>query len=190
MTNGALNKCHVCWLFFIINDRMYIIHHNSESSPEPEQLKQFFLSHLNRIYCAKSQLEQKLPIIAANSYSADLREAVSRTIEAVTVHIGRLEEIYNRLGASYTPESCIGLQGFLDEAFQSIGPPLDRPLVRDLSILFYMQNIESIEMASFEVMTRVADKLNEWNVGQLLRECYDEARHDKALFSSIAGQLL
>jgi ferritin-like metal-binding protein YciE len=169
---------------------MHIIHHISEGSPEPEELKQFFISHLNRIYCAKSQLEQKLPIIAANSYSADLRQAISKTIDAVTIQIGRLEEIYARLGASYTPESCIGLQGFLDEAFQSIGPPLDRPSLRDLSIAFYMQNIESIEMASFEVMVRVADKLNEWNVGQLLGECYDEARQDKALFSSIAGQYL
>lgn len=176
--------------YFPIKDRMYVIHHTSEDNPEPEELKQFFVSHLNRIYCAKSQLEQKLPIIAANSYSLDLLLAVSQTIEVVTIHIGRLEEIYARLGTSYTPESCIGLQGFLDEAFQSIGPPLDRPSLRDLSIVFYMQNIESIEMASFEVMTRVADKLNEWNVGQLLRECYDEARHDKALFSSIVGQYL
>ena len=49
-----------------------------------------------------------------------------------------------RLDAFYTPESCIGLLGFLDEAFQSIGPPLDSPPLRDLSILFYRHNIESI----------------------------------------------
>jgi ferritin-like metal-binding protein YciE len=177
-------------LYAYINNHMHIIHHFSEADLDQAELKQFFISHLNRIYCAKNQLADKLPIIAGNTYSSDLRLAVSQAIDCVRVQTGRLEEIYARLDASYTPESCVGLLGFLDEAFQSIGPPLDRPLLRDLSILFYMQNIESIEMASFEVMTRVADKLNESRVAQLLRECHDEARQDKALLNSIAGQYL
>lgn len=169
---------------------MHIIHNISEKTLDRTELKQFFVSHLNRIYCAKSQLEEKLPIIAGNSHSLDLRQAISQTIDAVTAQTGRLEEIYARLGNSYTPESCVGLQGFLDEAFQSIGPPMDRPSMRDLSILFYMQTIETIEMVSFELMMQVADKLNEWNVTELLRECYDEARQDKALFNAITSRFL
>jgi ferritin-like metal-binding protein YciE len=169
---------------------MHIIHGDSAKDLDSSELKQFFVSHLNRIYCAKSQLEDKLPIITGNAHSHDLRLAVSQTIDVVAVQIGRLEEIYARLGTSYTPESCLGLLGFLDEAFQSIGPPLDRPSLRDLSILFYMQNIESIEMVSFEVMMRVADKLNERSVVELLHECYVEARQDQALFSSMVGKYL
>jgi ferritin-like metal-binding protein YciE len=169
---------------------MHIIHHISESDLDQAELRRFFISHLNRIYCAKNQLADKLPIIAGNTHSPELRLAVSQATDCVRVQIGRLEEIYARLHASYMPESCIGLLGFLDEAFQSIGPPLDRPSLRDLSILFYMQNIESIEMASFDVMTRVADKLNEFQVARLLRECHDDARQDKALFNSIAGQYI
>lgn len=169
---------------------MHVVDSASEQDLDPSDLKQFFVSHLNRIYCAKSQLEEKLPIIARNTHSHDLRLAVSQTIDVVTVQIGRLEEIYARLGTSYTPESCVGLLGFLDEAFQSIGPPLDRPSLRDFSILFYMQNIESIEMVSFELMMRVADKLREWNLTELLRECYDEARQNKASFNAISGRYL
>jgi len=169
---------------------MYVIHNVSETSPDPLELKKFFVSHLNRLYCAKNQLSDKLPVIEKNSHSRDLRHAVSGTVDSVLMQIGRIEEIYTRLDASYTPESCIGLSGFLDEAFQSIGPPLDRPILHDLSILFYMQNIESIEMASFEVMMRVADKLKEWDVVQLLRECYDEARQARAMYDALAGHYL
>jgi ferritin-like metal-binding protein YciE len=148
---------------------MHVIRGDGTTDLNPSELKQFFISHLNRIFCAKSQLEEKLPVIAGSAHSHDLRLAVS---------------------PSYAPESCLGLVGFLDEAFQSIGPPLDGPSLRDLSILFYMQNIESIEMVSFEVMMRVADKLHERSVVELLRECYIEARQDQAMFSSISGKYI
>jgi len=82
------------------------------------------------------------------------------------------------------------LVGVLDEAFQSIGSPDDSAAIRDLSILFYMQNIESIEIASFKSMMLVADKLGNPKITQLLLECYDEAREDKILFSEIARAYL
>jgi ferritin-like metal-binding protein YciE len=53
-----------------------------------------------------------------------------------------------------------------------------------------MQNIESIETASFKVMMRVAERLERPDVAQLLRECYDEAREDKALFLAITENYL
>jgi ferritin-like metal-binding protein YciE len=155
-----------------------------------QELIRFFISHLNRIYCAKSQLVDKLPLIGRRSHFRDLQQAIDGTVEEVRGQIGRLKDIYVKLGTSYKPESCIGLVGFLDEAFQSIGPPFDSPALRDLSILFYMQNIESIEMASFQIMMQVADKLQEPATAQLLRECFDEAREDKALFKAIADHYL
>lgn len=101
---------------------MYVIHNFSEANLDPAELKQFFISHLNRIYCAKNQLADKLPVIAGSTHSPDLRLAVSHALDCVSVQTEWLEEIYDSLDASYTPESCVGLLGFLDEAFQSIGP--------------------------------------------------------------------
>ena len=94
------------------------------------------------------------------------------------------------MDAFYQPESCVGLIGILDEAFQAIGLPEDSPAIRDLSVLFYMQNIESIETASFKTMLLVAHKLNQPEVEQLILECYDEAREDKVLFKEIMQKYL
>lgn len=160
------------------------------AEPSAAELRQFFISHLNRIYCAKSQLVDRLPLIGQQSYFRDLHQAIGETVDSVRMQIARLRDIYVRLDTFYRPESCMGVTGFLDEAFQSIGPPFDSPVLRDMSILFYMQNIESIEMASFQVMMRVADKLQETAVAQLLKECYDEAKGDKALFRAITGHYL
>ena len=101
-----------------------------------------------------------------------------------------MRQIYIQLDAFYQEESCVGLAGILDEAFQSIGKPGDSPALRDLSILFYMQNIESIEAASFNMLMRVADRLQRPDIEQLLRECFDEAKDDKALFRQITQNYL
>ncbi|OOQ60371.1 DUF892 family protein [Mucilaginibacter pedocola] len=155
-----------------------------------EELRKFFVSHLNRIYCAKSQLVEKLPQLQSRSHYLDLQQAISETVEVVRSQIKRMQEVYIRLDAFYQPESCVGLIGMLDEAFQSAGSPGESVGLRDLSILFYMHNIESIETASFETMLRVADHLPDKAVVQLLIECYDEAKEDKELFRQITENYL
>lgn len=150
-----------------------------------QELRQFFISHLNRIYCAKSQLVDKLPLLGQQSHFLDLQQAIGETVDIVLIQISRMKDIYIAMDAFYKPESCVGLAGILDEAFQSIGAPGQSPALRDLSILFYMQNIESIEMASFKMMILVAHKLEEPVIAQLLLECFDEAREDKVLLKQI-----
>ena len=163
---------------------------NPRQALDQKELRHFFISHLNRIYCAKSQLVEKLPEIAKHSYYVDLRQAIGETIEIVKNQMARMKEIYIKLDAFYQPESCIGLVGILDEAFQSIGNPQDSAGLRDLSILFYMQNIESIELTSFKIMIFVADKLGQPDIAQLLLECYDEAKEDKVLLKEITANYL
>lgn len=155
-----------------------------------KDLEHFFISHLNRIYCAKSQLVEKLPELGKRSTFLDLRQAIDETVELVENQIRRMREIYIALDAMYTPKSCVGLVGLLDEAFQSIGDPRDSAALRDLSVLFYMQNIESIEMASFKTMMLVADQFADAEITQLLRECYDEAKEDKLLLLEITKNYL
>ena len=150
-----------------------------------EELHHFFISHLNRIYCAKSQLIEKLPELATISHFTDIKQAIDETVEAVKNQIVRMKSIYILVDSFYQPESCVGLAGILDEAFQSIGKPDDSTAMRDLSVLFYMKNIESIETASFQTLLLVAGKMEQQEIVQLLLECYDEAREDKMLFSEI-----
>lgn len=152
-----------------------------------QELRHFFISHLNRIFCAKNQLVEKLPELGKRSHFLDLQQAIGETVEIVNNQIARMKEIYIGMDAFYQPESCSGLAGILDEAFQSIGVPGESPALRDLSILFYLQNIESIEITSFKMMMVVAGKLDEPAVVQLLLECFDEAREDKTLLKEITA---
>jgi len=154
---------------------------------KPEDLTRFFISHLNRIYCAKNQLVEKLPQLGRMAHFLDLKQAINETVEVVENQMKRMREIFILLDTFYTYESCVGLIGLLDEAFQSIGPEAGKPVMRDFAILFYMQNIESVETASFKMMLLTADRMNNPKVAQLVRECYDEANEDRVLFKEITA---
>jgi len=156
----------------------------------PEELTPFFITHLNRIYCAKSELIDKLPQLARQAHFLDLKQAIDETVEVVENQVKRMREIFILLDAFYTYEACTGLIGLLDEAFQSIGPQAGKPVMRDFSILFYMQNIESIEAVSFKIMLLTAERMNNPQVAQLVRECYDEANEDRMLFKEITAKYI
>jgi ferritin-like metal-binding protein YciE len=80
--------------------------------------------------------------------------------------------------------------GLVDDAFEDIKLHSKEPELRDLSIAFYMQNIESVEMASFQVLEMAAVKLKNKQIKQLIRENYDEAKADRTLLLLITAKFL
>jgi ferritin-like metal-binding protein YciE len=158
--------------------------------PEEEMtdgdLLNFFINHLDRIFCAKNQLVENLPELRKSAHFRDLEQAIGETVEVVDMQIGRMKQIYILLDSVNHFEHCNGLIGLLDEAFQAIGEQSANSKHRDLSILYYMQIIESVEVTSFRILIQVAGKLQRPDVEQLLRECYDEAREDRVLLKEIS----
>lgn len=148
-------------------------------------LRVFFIEHLNRVYCAKDKLADKLPLLASQAAFLDLHQAIAQTVEEVLQQLDRMRHIFILLDSYYEPASCPGLAGILDEAFQSIGPRAADRKLRDLSILFYMQTIESIETSTFKILQLAAMGMERGDVEQLILECYDEAREDTELYKQI-----
>jgi len=156
----------------------------------PENLKTFFLDHLNHIYCAKSHLVERLPEIEEEAYFKDLKNAIIETKEDVERQIGRMDEIYKLMNAKSSFGNCGGLIGMVEDAFLAIQLQRKSSILRDLSILFYLQNIESVEMSSFQILQVAAFKLKNHQVTQLLKENFDEAKGDRALLLLIAAKYI
>lgn len=154
------------------------------------RLAEYFIEHLNRIYCAKLHMVERIPKIAENADFSDLRHALTETYEDVELQISRMNEIYRIIDGSYSNESLKSTIGVFEDAFAAINKHRADPLLRDLSILFYMQNLESIEVASFKVLQIAAVQLKNKQVSQLLQENYDEARDDRALLLMINARYL
>jgi ferritin-like metal-binding protein YciE len=144
------------------------------------------------IYCAKSHLLERLPEIEDGASFVDLKQAITETIEDVARQLVRIDEIFLLLNcnSSSSIAECSGLIGLVDDAFVAIQQQGSESEIRDLSILFYMHNIESMEMASFQVLQIAAAKMRNKAVSQLLKENFDEASADRALFQIITKKYI
>lgn len=155
-----------------------------------QELKSFFISHLNKIYAAKAHLVSNLPQIANEAHFRDLRHAIIETIEDVEKQMARMEMIFALLDSNINPGNFGGLAGLVDDAFKDIKLHEKKHELRDMSILFYLHNIESMEMASFQILQIAAVKLKNNQIKQLIRENYDEAKADRTLMLLIAAKYI
>ena len=163
--------------------------------PNPEKLdtleiKNYFVQHLNRIYSIKLDIIKKLPQIAENASFIDLKQAVIETCEDISTQVENLLKIYKLIGSKYSAKPHEGSTGMIDDLFAEIFKYQDNLLMRDLSILFYMQNMESIEVCSFKIMHMIADKIGDKAIVQLLIENSDSAKDDRNLMIQINKKYL
>lgn len=154
----------------------------------PQKLQTFFINNLNRIYCAKSHLQERLSEIRGQVHFSDLNHAISETLDNVNMQISRMDQIFALLAVEPAFEKCQGVVGLIEDLFSAIIEESHDPVMRDLSILLYLQNIESVEAASFKMLKSVASEVNKKEIRQLLQENYDEANEDLALLQSIAAK--
>lgn len=154
------------------------------------KLKRFFIDHLNRIYSAKLHLIEKLPLLHKEAYFSDLQNAIAETVGNVEKQIARMELIYALLDENVAPANVLGLTGLIDDAFEAIQRQNGEIELRDLSIVFYLQNIESVEMASFQILQMAAVKIQNKQVARLLKDNYEEAKADRTLFLLISTKYI
>lgn len=160
------------------------------SKVDSDSLTSFFISHLNHIYSAKSHLQERLPELLNQATFSDLRNGIAETMCNVDNQIIRMDTIY----ALFQTKGIINISGgmvhMVEDAFTAINKLGGDLVLRDLSMLFYLHNIESLEMASFRVLELASAKFKDKQIKQLLKESYDEAKDDNALFLMITARYL
>jgi ferritin-like metal-binding protein YciE len=155
-----------------------------------QDLIEFFIHHLNKVYSAKTHLLNRLPEILYQVHFSDLEGAIYDTIEIVKKQRERMKQIYEMMNAEFHEGNINGLKGLIDDSFDEIKLHQDNPELRDMSIMFYMTNIEATEMASFQILQLLSVKLGNDKIKSLIKENFDEAQSDKALLLLITTKYL
>ena len=160
---------------------------NKTNLPAPGSVKLSFLfgSYLDRIFCAKSHLLERLPHLAAQAHFSDLKNAINETVEDLEKQIARMKMIYSLLGTEPRDVNCNGMLAMVEDAYRYIHKNKEDPVMQDMAILFYLQNIESVEAGSFQGLQLASVNMKNKKIEQLVRESFDEAKEDRALFVSI-----
>ena len=136
----------------------------------------------------KSHLIERLPELAEFANFADIKYVIVETMEKVEKQLGRMDKMLDFLDAQLLPHCCDGMVNLLEDAFTAVHDQDDDIALRDMVILFYMQNIESIEMASFQILKMVAVKFKNSEINRLLFINFEEAKEDCALLLLIIAK--
>lgn len=160
------------------------------SNPAKNTLLKFFSGHLDRIYCGKEHLLNSLLALADHAHFTDLKLAILELRDDVRKQIDRMNEIYKVLHLERNEAGCVGMTALLQEMFEGIDTHKGEKPLCDLSLTFYLQNIESIEATSFQMLRLTALKLENDYVDQLLRESFDEAKEDRGLLLQISQKFM
>ena len=163
---------------------------SQEINLSKQDLIEFFIHHLNKVYAAKSHLLDRLPEILYQVQFQDLEGAIFETIEIVRNQRERMRDIYQIMGAEISSGRVNGLKGLIDDSFEEIKSHQGNAELRDMSIMFYMTNIEATEMASFQVLQLLSVKIGNDKIKALIKENFDEAQSGKALLLLITTKYL
>ncbi|WP_316831642.1 DUF892 family protein [Pedobacter aquatilis] len=155
-----------------------------------DQLTSFFIRHLDRIYAAKLHLVEKLPALGEEAQFGELKNAIAETVSDVERQLTRIQLIYTLLDRSVERASIFGVSGLIEDAYDGIARQRGDQKLQDLSIIFYLQNIESMEMASFQMLLMAAAQIGHPHVNKLLKENYDEAKSDRTLLLLLTSKYI
>ncbi|WP_454801330.1 DUF892 family protein [Mucilaginibacter phyllosphaerae] len=161
---------------------------SSGSLNDPES-HSFLINHLNRIYCVKAHLYERLPDVYAHVPN-DLDSLIAEALVKIKQQLTGIDRIFSLLNSKYEFEHCESLICLIEDLFCSIHRYRDNSSIRALSLLFYLENIKSIEFASIHILRSVADLCGRKEIKQLLLEHFKDARKDLILLTHLSATYL
>jgi ferritin-like metal-binding protein YciE len=136
-------------------------------------LRNVFMDELKDLYDAEHQLTQALPKMAKAASSQDLKSAFQEHLEVTKQQIGRLEQVFQRLGEQPHRKHCKGMEGLVKEAEEGI-KKIEEPDVCDAYLIGAAQKAEHYEIAGYGTVRTWAAQMGDQECCRLLQETLDE----------------
>jgi len=146
-------------------------------------LKRTFLEHLNYIYTGKHNLLKFFLEVKEIAKLNVLKLAIQEGIDDTKDQIAQMDEIYASIKEKPSKTKTLGLSAISLEGYLVIIKSGKTPLERDVFILFYLQQIEGIEMTYFKVLKNLAKAVGYQY--RYLDKPFDAAAENKVLFETI-----
>ena len=152
---------------------------------ELNDLQDLFIEELKDLYSAEKQLLKALPRVAKAAENAELKSALENHVRETEVHVQRLEQIFEKLGASGRGKKCKGMEGLLEENKEMLEEDAE-PEVMDAGLIVGCQKVEHYEIAGYGSVVTFAKLLGDQESARLLAQTLNEEERTDKLLSQIA----
>ena len=155
---------------------------------DDQLLKRTFLEHLNYIYYGKKHLLDFFMEVKDIASLNILKLAIEEGIADAEKQLTDIELLYEAINENPSKLSTLGLKAITLEAYLTAIKAGKTPLEKDVFILFYLQQIEGIEITYFKVLKNLAKAIG-YNYN-FLEQPFDMAVENKILFEAIYNEYI
>lgn len=145
-----------------------------------------FMEHtIQDLYSAEQQALEAMPQIMQQVQSDELRQAFQVHQKETEVQVQRLEQIARQLGIEVEGETCMAMQGLIEEA-QDLLSQLEPGQLADAAIIGAAQKMEHYEIASYGTAKTLARQAGQSQVADLLEQTLKEEKATDEKLTTIA----
>ena len=146
-------------------------------------LKKTFLEHLNYIYYGKQHLMNFFDEVGSMASLKILKMAIQEGNDDAENQMLQMDEVFAYIGESPSKIKTLGIKAITLEAYLAAIKTGKTPLEKDVFILFYLQQIEGIEITYYRVLKNLAKSIGYSHT--FLDQTFDLAVDNQLLFETI-----
>ena len=163
----------------------------TNSAAEPDMIEALLAEQLRDLLSAEGQLVKALPKMADAAQSEALTSAFELHLEETKVHVERLKETLDLIGAPARAKTCKGMAGLIEEGQDVIEEVAEKDTVEaDLSLIAAAQKVEHYEISGYGTARTLAIQAGLPTVAELLNKTLAEEEIADNLMTQVARELM
>jgi ferritin-like metal-binding protein YciE len=152
-------------------------------------MNDLFVHQLQDIYYAEKQLVKALPKMAEKAADKELRQGFLKHLDETSVHVQRLEQVFQMHGAEIKAVTCPAIDGIIKEADETASDVADKKVL-DAALINAAQAAEHYEIARYGSLIAWAKQLGRNDCAAILQKTLDEEKAtDKKLTALAEGKV-
>jgi len=164
------------------------LENSMEEQMRKDSLRRLYIDELKDLYSAEIQLVKALPKMAKAASNAELRQAFEEHLRQTAEQVSRLEQIFELLEEKPTGKKCLGMEGLVKEALETIEDKYG-DAVRDAAIIGAAQRVEHYEIAGYGTVKAFAHLLDENEQVSLIDQTLAEEKQADELLTQLGGDI-
>ena len=144
-----------------------------------------FLHQLQDIYYAEQQITKSLPKMIDKATNSDLKQGLRSHLEETKAQIGRLEQVFKKLGKEPKGTDCPAIDGIIKEANETSGEIADKAVL-DAALIVSAQSVEHYEICKYGTLIAWAEATGHDEVVRLLTTTLNEEKAANTKLTTIA----
>jgi ferritin-like metal-binding protein YciE len=140
-----------------------------------KSLSDLFLHTLQDIYFAENLLIKKIPVMASEASSAELKHLFEAHLKETKTHAARLQQVFKLIGEKAEGEECPAIEGIIEEAEELLDEVSDAK-TKDAALIAAAQAVEHYEITRYGTLVSWAKQLGHDAAASLLRETLAEEK--------------